>query len=132
MSIQSLCDGIESDKLFNDELFWEMAEDDNPGYSLARENREGKAVERRRKSRTASKVGELRVEGVTRNTINEIKDHNPFFGSFLTRNIPGYVMLRKMHCSVKMSSLIIFSFFRFGSNKFKLRAQVNPSSRSGQ
>ena len=62
MSIQSLCDGIESDKLFDDELFWEMAEDDNPGYSLARENREGKAVERRRKSRTASKVGELRVE----------------------------------------------------------------------
>ena len=59
MSIQSLCDGIDSYQLFDDELFWELADDDNPGYSL-----EAKAADKRRKSRarsqSISKVGELR------------------------------------------------------------------------
>ena len=66
MSLQSLCDGIESDQLFDDELFWELADDDNPGYSLI--TGDGKVVERRRKSRARShsigKVGELRVLSV--------------------------------------------------------------------
>ena len=62
MSLQSLCDGIESHKLFDDELFWELAEDDNPGYSLV--TGEAKMAERRRKSRASrshslGKVGEL-------------------------------------------------------------------------
>ena len=39
MSIHKLCDGIDHDKLFEDELFWEMAEDDNPGYEAGKEAR---------------------------------------------------------------------------------------------
>ena len=49
MSIHKLCDGIDHDKLFEDELFWELAEDDNPGYEAAA----GKEA-RRKRSRARS------------------------------------------------------------------------------
>ena len=52
MSIHKLCDSIDHDKLFEDELFWELAEDDNPGYEAAA----GKEARRKRSHSLARSV----------------------------------------------------------------------------
>merc|ERR1712198_99721 len=54
MSVNTLCDVINDDQLFDDELFWEVAEDDNPGYDV------NKTISRRHsrmRSQSLSKVG---------------------------------------------------------------------------
>ena len=54
MSVKKLCDNIDNDQLFDDELFWEIADDDNAGYDVTKDTRRRKS---RARSTSLSKIG---------------------------------------------------------------------------
>ena len=54
MSVKKLCDNIDHDQLFDDELFWEIADDDNAGVDL---NKDVKRRKSRARSTSLAKIG---------------------------------------------------------------------------
>ena len=54
MSVKKLCDNIDYDQLFDDELFWEIADDDNAGYDV---NKDVKRRKSRARSTSLAKIG---------------------------------------------------------------------------
>ena len=70
MSFTKLCDGISHDQLFDDDLFWETADDDNPGYV------HGKEVSRRRSRARSHSLSKISEEG-GEHDFADIGNNNP-------------------------------------------------------
>ena len=59
LSVGRLCDGVPQDQLFDDELYWELPDNDSAGFPL--QTKEGATIRRRSRARTSS-FGTERIE----------------------------------------------------------------------